>query len=146
MASSENTDGRSAAVDVTKLEAEYKDKARANSNFSCAKNKLLSLLEQQELPSRREVQDACRRMETCSELAIDVLTNVSEFYIRNNEIQKSMRVSNEMEKIDDEYSSAYGAGNEYLQSRQDDRSSVTSEILRLICLKKWTFWKPARRR
>lgn len=46
MASSENTDSRSAAVDVTKLEAEYKkDKARAEANFSRAKNKLLSLLE-----------------------------------------------------------------------------------------------------
>lgn len=68
-------------------------------------------------------------MDTCSELAIDVLTNFSEFYIRNNEMQKSMRVSNEMEKIDDEYSSAYEAANEYLQSRQDERSSVTSDIL-----------------
>ena len=35
MTSSVNTDGRSSAVDVTKLQAEYKkDKARAKSNFS----------------------------------------------------------------------------------------------------------------
>ena len=115
MASSENMDGWSSAVDVTKLEEEYKkDKARAKSNFSRAKNKLLSLLEQQELPSRREVQDAYRRLDTCSELAIDVLTNFSDFYIRNNEMQKSMRVSNEMEKIDNDYSPAYEAANEYL--------------------------------
>lgn len=117
MASSENTDGQSSAVDVTKLEAEYKkNKARAKSNFSRAKNKLLSLLQQQVMPSRREVQDACRRMDTCSELAIDVLMNFSEFYIRNNEMQKSVRVSNEMEKIDDEYSLEYEAANKYLQS------------------------------
>ena len=48
-------------------------------------------------------------MDSCSELAIDVLTNFSEFYIKIEEMQKSMRLSNEMEKIDDEYSSAYGA-------------------------------------
>ena len=75
-------------------------------------------------------------MDTCSELAIDVLTNFSEFYIRNNEMQKSMRVSNEMETIDDEYSSAYEAANEYLQSRQDDRSNVTSETLTIEMLEK----------
>ena len=99
MASSENADGRSAAVDVVKLEAEYKkDKAPAKSNFSRAKGKLTSLLGQQELPSCRDVQDACKRMDSCAELAKDVLTNFSEFYIKINE---SMRVSNEMEKIDE---------------------------------------------
>ena len=44
-------------------------------------------------------------------------------------MQKSMRVSNEAEKLDDGYSSAYEAATEYLQSRQDERSSVTSDIL-----------------
>ena len=86
-------------------------------------------------------------MDKCSELAIDVLTNFPEFYIRNNEMQKNMRVSNEMEKIDDEYSSAYEAANEYLQSRQDDRSNVTSETLTIGMLeKKWIFQKPGGRR
>ena len=75
MASSENTDSRSATVDVTRLEAEYKkEKARSKSNFSRSRNQLLSLLEQQELPSRRKVQDSCRNMDSCSELAMDVLT------------------------------------------------------------------------
>ena len=130
MASSENTDGRSSAENLVKLEAEYKkDKARVKSSFSRAKNRLIGLLDQQELPSRNEVQDACRRMDSCAELATDVLTNFSEFYIRVNEMQKSMRVSNEAEKLEDEYSSAYEAATEYLQSRQDERSSVTSDIL-----------------
>ena len=130
MASSENTDGRSSAENIVNLEAEYKkDKARVKPSFSRAKNRLIGLLEQQELPSRNEVQDACRRMDSCAELATDVLTNFSEFYIKINEMQKSMRVSNEAEKLDDEYSSAYEAATEYLQSRQDERSSVTSDIL-----------------
>lgn len=122
MASSENTDGRILAVDVTKFEAEYKkDKARAKLNFSRAKNKVLSLLEQQELPSRRKVQDSCRRMDTCSELAIDVLTNFSEFYIGNNEMQKRGRDSNGMEKMDDEYISTYETANEY-RGRMTDQA------------------------
>ena len=59
MASSEDTDGRSTTVDVTRLEAEFKkDKARAKSNFTRSRNKLFLLIEEQELPSRREVRDA----------------------------------------------------------------------------------------
>ena len=41
-----------------------------------------------------------------------------------------------MEKIDDEYSSAYEAVNEYLQSRQDDRSRVTSDTLTIDMLER----------
>ena len=75
------------------------------------------MVEKQELPSRREVRVACQKIDSFSELAMDVLTNLSEFYIEIEEMQKSMRVSNGMEKIDDEYNSAYEAANEYLQSR-----------------------------
>ena len=118
MASSENTDGRSSAENIVKLEAEYKkDKVRVRSSFSWAKNRLIGLLDQQELPRRNEVQDACRRMDSCAELATDVLKTFSEFYIRINEMQKCMRVSNEAEKLDDEYSSTYEAATGYLQSR-----------------------------
>ena len=67
---------------------------------------------------------------------MDVLTNFSEFYIKIEEMQKSMRVSNEMERIYDEYSSAYEAANEYLQSRQDDRSSMTSDTLTIEMLER----------
>ena len=49
-------------------------------------------------------------------------------------MQKSMRVSGEMEKLEDEYHSANEAANEYLQSRQDDRASTVSEILSIDLL------------
>ena len=67
---------------------------------------------------------------------MDVPTNFSEFYIKIEEMQKSMRVSNEMEKTDNEYSSAYEAANEYLQSRQDHRASVTSDTLTIDMLER----------
>ena len=47
-----------------------------------------------------------------------------------------MCVSKEIEKIDDEYSSAYEAVSEYLQSRQDDRSGVTSDTLTIDMLER----------
>ena len=130
MASSDTT-----TVDVTRLEAEYKkDKARVKSNFSRARGKITSLLEDEALPSRRDVLDACRKMDSCSEIATDVLTNFAEFYIRIGEVQKSMRVSNEIEKMDEEYSAAYETAREYLESRQDYRSTASSDILSIDML------------
>lgn len=47
MASSENTDSRGEIVDVVRLETEFKkDKARAKSNFTRSRNKLLLLFEE----------------------------------------------------------------------------------------------------
>lgn len=60
---------------------------------------MILLLEEQELPSRREVRDASWKMDSCSELAMGVLTNFSEFYIKIDEMQKRIRVSSEMEKL-----------------------------------------------
>ena len=136
MASSENRDSRSSTFDTARQEAEYKkDKARAKSNFSRSKNKLMSLLEETEQASRREILDARRKMDSCSEIATDTLISFAEFYIRMDELQKSMRVSNELEMLVEEYSSAREDVKDYLVSREDERSSVSSEILTIDMLK-----------
>ena len=129
MASSENTDYRS-TVSTEGVEAEYKkDKARAKANFSLCKNNMVLLLEEQEPPSHRAVLDVCGKIDSRGELVTDVLTFLSEFYISIDEVQKSMRLTYELEKILDEHSSAPEAATDYLESRQDERSSVTSDIL-----------------
>ena len=86
------------------------------------------------MPSRRDVLDACRKMDSCSEIATDVLMNFAEFYIRIGEVQKSMRVSNEIEMMDEEYSATYETAREYLESRQDYRSTAVSDILSIDML------------
>lgn len=65
-----------------------------------------------------------------------VLTNFSEFYIKIDEKQKSIRVSSEMEKLDDEYRTAYKTAKDHLQSRQYKRSSVFSDILSIDMIDK----------
>ena len=40
-----------------------REKARRKSNFTRIKNKVLFLIEQRELPSQHEIQDACSRMD-----------------------------------------------------------------------------------
>ena len=67
MASSENkiiTEDRGNIVDFAGLETEFKkDKARAKSNyFTRSRNKLLILFEQEDMPSRKEVRNACHSM------------------------------------------------------------------------------------
>ena len=105
----------------------------------------MSLLEETEQPSRREVLDARRKMDSCSEIATDILISFAEFYIRMDEIQKSMRVSNEPEILAEEHSSAREEVKDYLASREDEQSSVTSDILTIDMLKTWTYQQPTRK-
>ena len=72
--------------DFTEIEASLKrEKARAKSNFTRLKNKVLFLIEQRELPSHQEIQDACSRMDSSMESAIDVMTSLSELYTKYKE-------------------------------------------------------------
>ena len=68
-------------VDVTRLENQFKkDKCRAKSILTRSRNNLLLLVEEQDTPSCRAVKEACRKMYSCLELVVEVLTNVSDFY------------------------------------------------------------------
>ena len=133
MASSENkiiTEDRGNIVDFAGLETEFKkDKARAKSNFTRSRNKLLILFEQEDMPSRKEVRNACHSMDTCLEIVMGVLSNFSDFYTKYNELQKSRLVVKEMEKIEEDFNTTSQAAREYLDARKDDKSSITSDIL-----------------
>ena len=72
-------------VDVTRLENQFKkDKCRTKSNFIRSRNNLLLLVEEQDMPSRRAVKETCRKMDSCLELVMEVLTKFSDFYTKNN--------------------------------------------------------------
>ena len=113
--------------DFTDMEASLKrEKARAKSNFTRLKNKVLFLIEQRELPSHQEIQDACSRMDSSMESAMDVMTSLSELYTKYKEKGKNDKVILEMEKLDDEFSTAYEAARQYIDA-QKERSTDTSE-------------------
>ena len=77
-------------VDAAIMETEFKkDKTRAKSNFTRSRNKLLLLVEEQAMPSLTGVRDACQKMDTCMEIAMEVLARFSDFYIKNKQLQKS---------------------------------------------------------
>ena len=124
-------------IDVAGLEVQYKkDKSKTKANFTRARNSLLMLLEEQDLPSRREVKGARDKMDGCMELVMKVLENFSDYYIQNGNLQKGQKSVNEMEKNEEEFYTAYEAAREYLDSRRDDASSVASDNLSIDLLQR----------
>ena len=60
--------------------------------------------------------------------AMEVITSLSELYSSAKDFEKERKVSAEMDKIIDEYAAASEPARENLNARQDDRSSVSSDI------------------
>lgn len=56
-----------------------KEKSRAKLDFMPALNKLSALLEKQDLPNRRAVQDACSNMDIRMEILMDIMISVLDF-------------------------------------------------------------------
>lgn len=88
------------------------------------------------MPSRRAVKEAYRIMDSCLELVIEVLTFFSEFYTTDWELQKDKKKISEMEKNEEDYYTAYGTAQEYLNLRKDDSSRITSDVLSIDMLQR----------
>ena len=78
-----------------------KDKCRGKSNFTRARHKLLSLIDNHEGPSHRAIEEACRKMDNSMDIVLEVLYNFSDFYLENSDLQKSQKIVCEMEKIEE---------------------------------------------
>ena len=67
------------------------------------------------------------------ESALDVMTNLSELYVKNKKKEKNNKVVLEMEKLDDEFATIYAAARQYIDA-QKEQSCETSEILSIDLL------------
>ena len=107
-ANGENVHCRESAIDVDIQEAELrKEKAKAKSNFTQSRNNLLLMIEYQNLPWRTGICDACHNMDICMEIVMELLSNCTTIYLRNNEIQKANVVVSEMKEIEKDFTAAY---------------------------------------
>ena len=102
---------------------------REKSNFTRAKNKLLSLIEGDELPSRRALQDAGSSMDTWMGKAMETTSSLSDLCTKYKEKEQDRKVFMEMEKLESEYETASETAREYMEPHKDDKSSICSEIL-----------------
>ena len=56
------------------------------------------LLTDRDMPSRREVKEACKKLNSCMEIVMTVISNMTDFYVRNGDLINSDRAVTEMEK------------------------------------------------
>ena len=121
---SKNTDYHGESIGVAFMEAGFrKDKIKAKSNFTQSRNSLLFKVKYQNVTSCSEVLDACQKMDMCMERVIELLSNLTSFYIENKDLDRSKMVIDEMEKIETEFHLAYEIAWAYLDSWESVKSS-----------------------
>ena len=83
-----------------------KSKSKSKSSLTLYKNRLLLLIEEQGLP-KSEVNSACRKMDWYMESSMEVMSQLSDIYIRNKQFDKDAKIVNEMERIEEEFHSVH---------------------------------------
>ena len=123
-----NNDDENGISDETERKLSLKsEKARAKTYFIRTLNKLLFLIEKQRLPSNREIEDACDRMDSAMDSAMDVMASLSKLYMQNKDMENRKKVIIEMDTIVEEYATAYKAARRCIDL-QKAKSSETPEI------------------
>lgn len=117
------------------------EKTKAKSSFTRAKNQLLSLLDEEDLPSRRQVKVGRSKLDVAQENVIELLGKLSELYVTGNDNKNIEKTEQEMESIENDYSKVQSRTQEYLDSRKDDISSHTSVRSEQVKLKRVEEWR-----
>ena len=101
------------------------EKSKSKSSFTLYRYRLLLLVEEQCLP-RSEVNSACRKMDWYMESSMEVMFQLSDIYIRNKQFDKGAKIVNEMEKLEEEFLSAYETVWESMSVWKCNKSNVKS--------------------
>ena len=64
------------------------------------------LIEEHDLPTRLGVNEACKKLESCLEIVMDILANFSDFYTKHKEHQKCKRIVDEMGQLEEDFYTA----------------------------------------
>ena len=66
-----------------------KESSKSKSSFTLYRNRLLLLIEEQDVP-RTEVNSTCRKMDSYIESSMEVMSQLSDIYIRNKQLDKAV--------------------------------------------------------
>ena len=114
--------------DYTDKEASFKlEKSRAKSIFTRLKRKLLFLVESEHIGTSRKVQEACENMDNGLEKAMDIMTQLSRFYMENEEKLKDIKIALESDKLEEDYNSAYKIARHYRRLLKGKQSVEKSD-------------------
>ena len=109
-------------------ETELKKKRSASkSSFTLYGNRFLLLIEEPGFP-RTEVNSACRKMDSYMESSMEVMSKLSDIYIQNTHLDKASKIVNEMDKLEEEFHSAYEAVCESLNLQKNNNSSSVKSV------------------
>ena len=106
-----------------RIENLKQQKAKDKSAFTRIKNKLLSLLDEEDYPSRREVKAVCQKLCEVQERAMSTMEESSQEYLSCKEGEKRKKLTDEMDRLEVEFSEAHDKAQEYVDNRKDELSS-----------------------
>ena len=89
------------------IESLRQQKAKDKSAFTRIKNKLLSLLDEDDHPSRREVKAACQKLCEVQERTMSTMEELSQEYLSSKEKEKQKKLTGEMDKLEAEFSAVH---------------------------------------
>ena len=77
--------------------------------------------------SRREVKAACQMLCEVQERTMSTMEELSQECLRSKEKEKRKRLTDEMDRLEAEFSEAYDKAQEYLDSRKGELSSLATD-------------------
>ena len=86
-----------------RTESLRQQKAKDKSAFTKIKNNLLSLLDEEDYPSRREVKAACQKLCEVQECTMSTIEELSQEYLSSKEKEKRKKLTGEMDKLEAEF-------------------------------------------
>ena len=115
--------GEAVDEEEDRIECLRQQRSKDKSAFTRIKNKLLSLLHEEDYPSRREVKAMCQKLCEVQERTMLTMGELSQEYLNSKDKEKRKKLTGEMDKLEAEFSEAQDKAQEYLDSRKDKLSS-----------------------
>ena len=123
----DNEHGEVMDEEEDRIESLKQQKAKDKSAFTRIKNKLLSLLDEEDYPSRWEVKAVCQSLCGVHERTMPTVEELSQEYLSSKEKEERKTLTNEMDRLEAEFSEAHDKTQEYLDSRKDELSSLATD-------------------
>ncbi|PFX21661.1 hypothetical protein AWC38_SpisGene13841 [Stylophora pistillata] len=110
-----------------RIENLKQQKAKDKSVFTRIKNKLLSVLDEEDYPCRREVKAVRQKLCEVQECAMSTMEELSQEYLSCKEREKRKKLTDEMDRLQVEFSEAHDKAKEYLNNRKEELSSLATD-------------------
>ena len=108
------------------VESLKQEKAKSKSAFTRARKQLLELVEETDLPSRSQVRDCQVKLDTAQERALKIMVGLSEHYQWQKNGKARQKITQEMERLVQEFKEAHNRAQEYLDERKESETSTTA--------------------